>query len=78
MHEELIARLRERRMLATDGLMTGAGRSHAKLVWVTGEPDPDCAAAANALEAMQAALASLRLTQFGAVAELALRDVERS
>lgn len=34
--------------------------------------------AADALEAMQAALASLRLTQFGTVAELVLRDAERS
>ena len=46
----LLERLRERRMLAADGLMAGVGRTHAKVMWVTDEPDPDCALAADEIE----------------------------
>lgn len=51
----LVERLRARRMLAMDGLVAGVGRAHAKPMWVTAEPDPDCAAAADEIERLRSA-----------------------
>ncbi len=53
----LVERLRQRRLLAAEGQM-GRGRPNAKATWLTDHPDPDCAAAADEIERLQAALAA--------------------
>lgn len=50
----LVERLRARRMLATDGLVAGTGRRYGTMMWVTNEPDHDCAAAADEIERLHA------------------------
>jgi hypothetical protein len=51
---ELIERLRARRMLAAEDKLAGLGRANARRMWITNEPDPDCAEAADEIERLRA------------------------
>jgi hypothetical protein len=50
---DIIDRLRQRRMLASDGPV-GTGRRYARMTWVTDEPDADCSEAAEEIERLRA------------------------